>query len=671
MTTTSYYVAVEGDNDNPGTSAEKPLKDLFAARDKIRTRRETAQDPKGGITINIMGGDYWLKDSFTLGEMDGGTPGFPVKYQAYEGQKVRLMGGELLTGFELVRDPLILERLPEEAREHVLQCDLRAAGITDFGSMRPRGFSRPAVPAHMELFYDHRRMEVARWPSEGYVQIDEPAELLPEGDDHGGQLGKLESGFYFHHARPKGWRTHQDIWIYGFWGWDWADSFERISSFDPDSGHIKTHSPFGMYGFRAGQRFYFLNILEELDRPGEYFVDTENGLLYFWPPGPVTDVEISVSLIEDPIIRIENSNHLEIRGLNLEYARGIGIQAEHCDHLSISGCRISNVGNHGLVVSDGTENTIQSCDINNTGDGGIQVSGGNRNTLESSSHRVTNNHIHHMGRWSKCNQSAVRISGVGIEISHNHIHDGPHNAITIAGNEHDIEYNHIHHVCRETGDVGAFYMGRDWTERGNRIRYNFFHDTRGYGSGSNAVYLDDCASDTLVYGNVFYLCTRATFIGGGRNQRIQNNIFIGCEPAIQIDGRGLDPKPVWQEMVHKTMKESLTRMEHHKPPYSIQYPDLKQLDPYYAEGVGIPPGGNLITKNICWEGEWMIVRRFADPSMIAVQNNMLDQDPLFVDEANMDFRLKEDSPAFEIGFKPIPFEKIGLYNDEFRPEYKV
>jgi hypothetical protein len=32
----------------------------------------------------------------------------------------------------------------------------------------------------------------------------------------------------------------------------------------------------------------------------------------------------------------------------------------------------------------------------------------------------------------------------------------------------------------------------------------------------------------------------------------------------------------------------------------------------------------------------------------------------------LDFRLKDSSPAMEIGFKPIPFDKIGLQVDRFR-----
>jgi hypothetical protein len=42
-------------------------------------------------------------------------------------------------------------------------------------------------------------------------------------------------------------------------------------------------------------------------------------------------------------------------------------------------------------------------------------------------------------------------------------------------------------------------------------------------------------------------------------------------------------------------------------------------------------------------------------------------DPGFVNAAKGDFRLKSDAEVFcRIGFRPIPMEEIGLYEDEYR-----
>ncbi|MEO2046854.1 MAG: hypothetical protein ABGX16_09810 [Pirellulales bacterium] len=92
------------------------------------------------------------------------------------------------------------------------------------------------------------------------------------------------------------------------------------------------------------------------------------------------------------------------------------------------------------------------------------------------------------------------------------------------------------HVCLETDDVGAFYMGRDWTARGNHIRYNYFHHLGhgGKGIGVMAIYLDDWASGTTILGNLCVQAGRAVLIGGGRDNLVQNNLFVDCVPSMLI-----------------------------------------------------------------------------------------------------------------------------------------
>ena len=68
--------------------------------------------------------------------------------------------------------------------------------------------------------------------------------------------------------------------------------------------------------------------------------------------------------------------------------------------------------------------------------------------------------------------------GVGSRVSHNYIHDAPHAGILLSGNNHVIELNELTRLCLETGDVGGFYMGRNWEERGNVVRYNYFPPPR-------------------------------------------------------------------------------------------------------------------------------------------------------------------------------------------------
>jgi hypothetical protein len=250
------------------------------------------------------------------------------------------------------------------------------------------------------------------------------------------------------------------------------------------------------------------------------------------------------------------------------------------------------------------------------------------------------------------------MAGVGIRASNNLIHDHPHCAILFSGNEHLIELNEIHHVCLETGDVGAIYTGRDYTFRGNVIRYNFIHHTGGVGMGSMGIYMDDCVSGTEIYGNVLWKLHRAVFLGGGRDFKVENNIFVDCDPAIELDARGLSKTPVWHDMVYKTMRQRLEEMNWTRPPYSTRYPDLADLQKYYSINEGVPPGNIRVARNICVGSTFLKTTWGATMEMIEVWDNLTDVDPLFLDPSTGDFRLKDSSLAFKLGFKPIPFRRI-------------
>ena len=179
-----------------------------------------------------------------------------------------------------------------------------------------------------------------------------------------------------------------------------------------------------------------------------------------------------------------------------------------------------------LITSDGRRV------IYTTGDGGISLSGGDRKTLTPARLLAENNHIYNFSRWCRTYRPAIGVGGCGNIVRSNLLHHGPHSAIQLGGNDHLVEYNEIHSVCSDTGDVGAFYMGRDWTARGTVIRHNYWHHIQGPGRlGAMGIYLDDQASGISVIGNIFYRVTRAVFIGGGCDNVVENNIFVDCTPA--------------------------------------------------------------------------------------------------------------------------------------------
>ena len=115
-------------------------------------------------------------------------------------------------------------------------------------------------------------------------------------------------------------------------------------------------------------------------------------------------------------------------------------------------------------------------------------------------------------------------------------------------------------------------------------------------------------------------------------------------------------------MPNNTMIASLRKTPYKEPPWSTRYPDLVNL-------LGDEPNKakyNVVAHNICVGGKWLDLQNGLTDKVVTIRDNLVNQDPHFVDAAKGDYRLKPDSPALKMGFKPIPVEKIGLHNDEFR-----
>jgi len=707
----ALHISLSGNDSWSGTLPEPdrngsdgPFATFVRARAAIREMRKTGLLPEGGITVYIHEGAYTFSSSFTLTEEDSGTESAPVTWRAFPGEKVQIVGAREISGFTELDDPSVIERIDEPYRDKILTIDLKAQGIDNYYEITPRG------GPGMELFFNDRRMTLARWPNEGWttiVDVPQTGELVFKGDlphmRFGIPVGRHYGRFTYDGDRPKRWSHIDDIYLHGYWTWDWYDSFLKIKTIDTEKREIYVKEPHSVYGYCREQRYYALNILEELDIPGEWFLDRARGILYFWPPEPVDRGRAFVSVLETPLFVLDNTSHVTIQGFNLEFSRGEAVRVIGGSDNLIAACTIRNLGGSAVSIDGGTRNGITGCDIYDVAGGGISLSGGDRSTLTPGDNHATNNHIHDYSIWIRTYQSAVSISGVGNLVAHNLIHDAPHSGIILGGNEHVIEYNELYGLAKQTGDVGAFYMGRDWTQRGNIIRYNYFHHLLGPGlHGVMAVYLDDWTSGTTIFGNVFYKAGRAAFIGGGRDNRVENNIFVECEPSVHVDARGLSWACYYfdksMDIYVNTLFDHMDTMNYSKPPYSEKYPELLKL---YGDDPAVPKY-NIITRNVSFSGRWLDLYDGIDFSIVTVRDNLIadpvlcrwrkkdaddftvynygdaeimnelkdnmiiDHDPGFVDSGHEIFRLKDDSSAYNLGFQPIPFDKIGLYNDRYR-----
>ena len=675
----TFYVATSGSDEAQGTEAA-PFATLERARAAVQALKAIGPLPDGGVAVCLRAGVYARTNAFRLHEQDSGTPQAPVVYHAFPGEKVCITGGVRITGFAPVRDPAVLAVLPQEARTTVLQTDLKAQGITDFGQIRQRCWGRETVPAQLELVFDGRPMQLARWPNEGFAVIHDLT-LTDKAEFRGDDIEK-GGDFVYSGTRPERWVSEADGWLHGYWAVKYAAQFQKIKAIDPARHVISMHPPYPSYGIRQGWLYYALNLLRELDAPGEYYLDRGTGILYFWPPAPIEQGTALVSLQEQPMIEMKGAAHIVLRGLELSCTRGDAVTIENGTGNLLTSCTIGSIGNWAVLIKGGSNNAVVGCDIHDIGHGGIHLQGGDRPSLTPCGHLAENNVICRFSRWSRSYCPALLLDGVGCRASHNLLYDAPHNAIMARCNDHVIEYNEVHDVCYEGSEMGAFYTwaGKDslsW--RGTLLRYNYFHHQRmerypapvhphAY-SGGVGIHIDAVNGALTLYGNIFSnLARNAISNGGGRDNIFENNLFCRCGLGIMLGDRSsLYPYFGKSPDTRNHMGEALKRLPFQSPPWSIRYPLLAGI---LDDDPGLPKH-NIVTRNVSYGGPWLRCHGTAR-ELATIHDNWDRGDPGLVDAANGDLRLREDAPVFgEIGFERIPVAEIGLYRDELRASWPV
>lgn len=708
------FVSPNGDDGNPGT-IEKPFQTLERARDAVRTiHRTTPATARQPITVWLRGGTYHLANTFELTRDDAGFASAPVTFAAYGYESVRLSGGMSIpsSSFRPASDPGTLLRLPPESRQHVLQADLRALGIRDFGRHRQFGHGLPVVPAPMELFWNDSVMQLARYPNTGAIDIGpiiDPGSMPRDGDytNRGGRFRYIDP----RHVR---WAGNSDVWLQGFFNHGFADDKIRIASIDTVRHEVTLSSPH-MYSLGSGQNFnqyVALNVLEELDQPGEWYVDTSSGLLFLWPPGDIMAAGVSVSILEQPLIALDNTSYCTLRDLIIENGRGLGISIEGGAHNRIVNCVVRNLGTVGIMMGQGARQTfphitaddyegvpssrevgsfhshmylnsvwdrnagehhvIEGCEVYNTGSGGIILGGGSKKNLVPGKNVVTDCRIHDFNRRNKAGAAGVIVDGCGNLVAHNEIYNADLQAILVHGNDHLFEYNHIHHVALNSNDASAWYLGRDPSDQGNIVRWNFFHDVgRPDRKWMMGVYCDDATCDVRIEGNVFYRVASygTVYSNGGHDIVVKNNIFIeGYGPAYQLKSMwydfGISSIPYFFGEKGIYTRRLTKAVDIRKPPYSERYPLLKDWLDLLPDGhtfVGMRPRRNVFDKNVLVKHEetFRLVGKYAQTEF--GENYITDKDPGFVDAARLIFQLKDDSEIYKKlpGFSRIPFENIG------------
>ena len=689
-----FHVSPTGDDGNPGTS-ELPFRTLERARDALRERRRNESLPSGGVAVVLRGGVYpHLNQSFSLAVEDSGTADTPIVYCAAPGEKPILRGGQAIANFVPTADNAAGRRIPEAARGRVLQADLRAAGVKDFGRLRPRGRGLGQLagmdePAHLELFSAGVPMSLARWPndtpkmSERFAHVEVGKQETVR--DGGRTIVEDSDIFYYSNPRQDAWADEPDPWLFGYWQRAYFSSYCKILHVDPEKDQIRVDWNLAPGATRRaemvqGSGYQGINLLCELDRPGEWYLDRETGLLYFWPLSPIEESAVLVSMLEAPIIMTDGVSNVVFRGLTLEAGRQHGVVVRGGESIELVGCVIRNMGCKGVNIEGGRGHALIGCDLFHLGDAGVRLTGGDLPTLRCSEHVVENCHIHHVARWNRgAYQPGIEVEGVGVRMSHCLIHDVPHQAFLLSGNDHLTEYCEIHDVTHEAGDAGAWYMygagGAALSERGQVVRYNYWHHLPYNETFKDfhcichmGVYIDNVNGGVNVYGNLFSRfdgSSGAVFFGGS-DDIIENNVFHRCRTGINLQDRS------WvYAKAYESIDAFLARMKVNEPPWSIRYPRLATIKPH-TEDLTLIVRGNVVARNVGLDCGQFIYGNATTMRYARIERNWENGDPGFRDAEGGDFQLKPDSPIFAACFfEPLPLEKMGLYDDVLRASWPV
>ena len=538
-TAVTYFVAANGNDDNPGT-ADAPFATVDKARDTIREIKSTSGLPNGGVTVYLRGGVYERSTSLEFTEEDSGTEDSRITYMSYPGERAEITGGKKINGgdFKPVTDSAVLERFYPDVRNKIVCVNLKDYGINDFGTWTSGGkeyeawelageTDRDAVPGLM-LFADDTPLDIARVPNRiasgdnrgmwDYYEVG-PGSKIRRATKEAGQT------FPYTDDRVEKWKTYDDVAVYGFWSTSWKIESSQILSVNKDNDTITLKHKLGS-GPEEGRRYIYLNVLEELDSDTEYYIDKNTGMLYMYARDGLAGETIGITGFgadanKDFLVYFNGASNITLSGLDITLTRTTGVYMKHCENNLIYDCDIKNIGktavgigaynygsrgdgSRGLGAIYGTDymnyafeptdrddyvnnfkthnNGIVNSRIKNTGSYGAFIAGGDIFEVERGDNYMYNCEVSYTGRYESALCMAIDLSGIGNTVSHCTIRDNPASAFIFNGHELIMEYNDIYRNCIDNSDYGVFYSC-GWINEMNintEIRYNYIHDVPNY-----------------------------------------------------------------------------------------------------------------------------------------------------------------------------------------------
>lgn len=647
-TTVSIYVAPDG-NDEYNGALNTPVKTLDRALALVETQR--AENPTASIEVWLRAGTYYLPQPLTLTAAHSGTRAHPLYIRPYSGEAVTLSGAQAITPrWEQAEGPLWRTPLSMDQ-------------------------------TFDQLFIDDRRQILARYPNY------DPDVLIYNG----------YAADAIAPERIATWSKPETGVLHAMHRAEWGGYHYRITGTNEAGEAILTggYQNNRQMGMHSEYRFVE-NIREELDAPGEWYVDREEQSLYYLPEEGTAPTEhpLEVStlahLIEFRGTESEPVHDIILEGFTLQHTRSTYMETR--EPLLRSDWAIYRGG---AVLLQGSENiTIRNNHFCDLGGNAVFVDGYNRSPQLAANHFerigasaiclvgrpeavrspsfeyhesvpmdqldrepgpksndypaqavIRDNLIHDIGTVEK-QVAGVQISMASeITLQHNTIYNTPRAGINISEGTwggHLIEYNDVFNTVLETGDHGAFNSwGRD----------RFWHPNRGLMDSITrtepSLILLDARKTTIIRNNRFR-CDHGWDIDlddGSSNYHIYNNLCLNggiklregfhrtVENNIMVNNT-FHPH-VWFEDSHDVFRRNIV---------------MTWYKPIRLNGWGDEIDHNLLPDSTA----------LAKSQALDLDPNGQSGNPAFRDPATGDFRVREGSPAIAIGFENFPMDSFGV-----------
>ena len=552
------FVSAVGDDSGDG-SEEEPLRTLEKAIDVANEMRE---DSDKLIEILLREGTYSVTNTIKI--INSQKDDTLLKISAYQDEKVTINAGVdiPLSAMSIADSDFTNAIIDKPNAGSVLQYNLKDAQIEDLGEISLRGhLIFDEKEAQAELSLNGEVQKLAGWPNGEYTGLIKPTDSNEYGKRTKSGIANGCS-FQVNYDRPSQWSKPEQAWLSGTIGPNYEFDYYPVSRFDSEEKRVYL-SRGALEKYYTEPYYRFENVPEELDEPGEYYIDRQSGMLYFYPPEDAPKDSVLTITMSTPTLgvsgkapnsmfRIENSKNIVFENLIFKGGRGSAITGKNNSNIQFINCEINSFGENGIRFDTSTDIKISDCKIHDVGQDGILfVSCGNYKTLSPSNIVVSNNDIYNFARLERSYKTGIDFGYrcVGATAANNHIHNGPHAGMIFYGVNNDIYGNEFDNLVTEFSDMDALYCNNSnypW-ERGNKIHNNYFHDIgKSSMNGRHqinvrAIRTDNRGCGLNIYENLFYNIGDGGNGNGnngigaitaeGTRNRIFNNLFVDCNEA--------------------------------------------------------------------------------------------------------------------------------------------